>query len=121
MYPPIFAVVAANTAVRALLGVSPVRFYPFGEADPVPPYPYAVWQTVYGSPQNYVNQAPDVDSFGVQIDVYARDASGAREVATAIRDAIESSAHVTAYNGEFRDPVTRSYRVSFTADWIVNR
>lgn len=32
MYAPIFAVCAADPAVTALLGTSPVRIYPFGEA-----------------------------------------------------------------------------------------
>ena len=121
MYPPIFQVVDASVAVQALLGPSPVRFGPFGEADPQPELPYAVWQTVYGSPDNYISGAPDTDRFGTQIDVFAREAVDARDVAKAIRDAIEPHAHITAFNGESRDPVTRSYRYSLTADWIVNR
>lgn len=121
MYPPIFNVISASAPVTALLGVSPVRFWPFGEAPPDPVLPYAVWQTVYGTPQNYVSDLPDVDSYGVQVDVYANEATAARLAARAIRDAIEPVAHISAYNGEFRDPVTRKYRYSFTADWFVNR
>lgn len=121
MFPPIFQVVDSSAAVQALLGPSPVRFSPFGEADPQPELPYAVWQTAYGSPDNYISGAPDTDRFGTQIDVYAREASEARDVAKAISDAIEAVAHITALNGESRDPVTRNYRYSFTADFIVNR
>jgi hypothetical protein len=120
MFPPIFATVAANATVQALLGV-PVRFFPFGEADPQPKLPYAVWQTAYGSPLNSISDIPDTDSIGTQIDVYADEATKARDAAKAIRDAIEPAAHVTAINGEFRDPVTRNYRYSFTADWFVTR
>lgn len=121
MFPPIAEVIAGSAAVKALLGSSPIRFWPFGEGDPNPELPYAVWQQVYGSPLNSMSDAPDTDSFGTQIDVYAKEASEARDTAAAISTAIESSAHVVAYNGEFRDPVTRKYRYSFTADWFVSR
>lgn len=121
MYPPVFQVCAADSTVQSVLGTDPTRLWPFGEADPAPDYPYAVWQIVTGTPQNYLGQPPDVDSFGVQIDVYAKTADDARAVAHALRSAIETSAYVTAYIGEFRDTITRNYRYSFAADWIVPR
>lgn len=121
MFPPVFQVCAGDSSVQALLGTAPTRLWPFGEADPVPPYPYAVWQIISGGPQNYLGQTPDMDVFGVQLDVYAKSAADAREVAQALRTAIETSAHVTAYIGEFRDTITRSYRYSFSADWFVPR
>ena len=55
------------------------------------------------------------------MDVYARTWSSAREVYRALRDAIEAGAYVAAFNGEMRDPETKSYRVSFTVDWITAR
>lgn len=121
MNPPVFQVVASNPAVQALLGIDPTRLWPFGEGDPNPELPYAVWQTVYGSPQNYLAQVPDVDTWGTQIDVFAAEGTEARDAARAIRDVVELSAYVVAYNGESRDAVTRNYRYSFTVDWIVNR
>jgi hypothetical protein len=121
MYPPLFQVCAADSDVQTLLGVGPTRLWPFGEADPSPTYPYAVWQTIAGSPQNYLGQTPDVDFFGLQIDVYARTAEDARAVARALRGAIEPVAYVTAYIGEFRDTITRNFRYSFSVDWIVQR
>jgi hypothetical protein len=120
-YPPVYAVCAADSSVQSLLGTAPTRFWPFGEANPAPEYPYAVWQLVTGTPQNYLGQAPDMDSFGIQIDVYAESATSAREVAHALRSAIEAVAYVTAYIGEFRDTITRSFRYSFSADWLVPR
>jgi hypothetical protein len=125
MYPPIFNAVNVS-AVRALLktGSAPLRFYLFGMAPQDVAYPYAVWQTVGGSPENYVNQVPDIDSFSTQIDVYATPSQGpsvARSVAEAIRDAIEPSSHVTSWRGERVDPDTKNWRVSFDADWFVPR
>lgn len=121
MYPPLFQVCAADSTVQSLLGVNPTRLWPFGEADPAPAYPYAVWQIIAGSPENYLGQTPDTDVFGVQIDVYAQTAEDARAVARALRNAIEPNAYVTAYIGEFRDLITRTYRYSFSVDWIVHR
>lgn len=125
MYPPIFSTVNV-AAVQALLQTAPgpLRFYLFGEAPQNTPLPYAVWQTRGGSPENYLNQVPDMDLFSIQIDVYASPAQGpsrARSVARALRDAIEPVAHIVAWRGESVDPETRNYRSSFDVDWWVRR
>ncbi|EPN30837.1 hypothetical protein A245_45243, partial [Pseudomonas syringae pv. actinidiae ICMP 19096] len=52
MAAPIFAVCAADPAVQALLGTSPTRLYPFGEAPEGVAKPYAVWQVIGGNPEN---------------------------------------------------------------------
>jgi hypothetical protein len=119
-YPPLHVECASDTSVLALLG-SPPRLYPFGEAREAPVYPYVVWQTVYGQPENYLGQLPDADSFGTQIDVYAKTWSSARNVAAAVQAAIEPVAYVTAYHGEMKDIEAKSFRISFTVEWIVNR
>lgn len=121
MFPPIFTTVAADATVQSLLGVSPTRFYPFGESPTSKDYPYCVWQTISGQPQNFVSQTPDMDLYSVQVDVFAKSADGVRAVALALRDAIEPSAHITAWRGEERDPDTRSFRISFDVDWFVSR
>lgn len=121
MYPPVFTTCTANGSVTALLGSSPCRIYPFGEAPQNVTLPYAVWQLVSGVPENYLSGRPDMDSFTVQIDVYADTASDAREVAEAIRDAIEAACHVVGWYGEGRDRDTDHYRISFGSDWFVER
>ena len=118
MYPPIYLVCMTDPGVQALLGD---RLYPFGEAEQDETRPYAVWQVIYGAPENYLGHLPDVDRFGTQIDVYAATVSSAHAVAEALFAAIEPVAHVVAYNGEFREVETRDYRYSFTVDWIKNR
>lgn len=117
MFPPIFETLAAETSVTGYFGVNPVRVFPFGEADQKTERPYAVWQVVSGSPENYLAGAADLDQFTLQIDVYARDATMARLSAKAIRDALTNQAYLTSFNGEFRDSVTRDYRYSFNVDW----
>jgi hypothetical protein len=124
VYPPIYPAVASSPACVALLksGTGPIRFYQFGINEEQPQtYPYAVWQRVGGLPENYLGQTPDIDSFTVQVDVYAKSADQARTVATALRDAIEPVAHVTGWFGESRDPDTKNYRFTFQTDWWTPR
>jgi hypothetical protein len=121
MYPPIFEIVAADSDVQTNLGASPTRFYPFGEAPPNVIKPYAVWQFVTGIPENYISEVPDTDTMSIQIDAFAESASQVRDVAQALRDAIEPHAHVVSWRGESRDPDTRNFRISFDVDWIVSR
>ena len=117
----IFPTCAADPAVTALLGTSPVRLFPFGMAPAGVAKPYAVWQQVGGSPENYLMGVPDIDSVTLQVDVYATTTSSAKAVAAALRDAIEPVAHVVAWRGESRDTETGNYRVSFDVDWFVPR
>ncbi|MBD1553633.1 DUF3168 domain-containing protein [Pseudomonas typographi] len=121
MYPPIFDVCARSPAVTALLGESPTRLYPFGEAPEGVSKPYAVWQTIGGEPDNYLADRPDSDRFGLQIDVYGTSATQTRNVAKTLRDAIELKAYVIRWNGEFYDATTKTYRYSFDVDWWVTR
>ena len=122
MYAPIFEVCSSDTSIQSLLGDGPtLRLYPFGQALQDEKRPYAVWRTIYGSPENYLGTAADCDSCGLLVDVYARTATSAREVAAALFAVIELHAYITEYSGEARDPETQDYRYSFTVDWIKNR
>lgn len=121
MYPPVFALAAADTAVKALLGEDPVRLFPFGKAPQRTPIPYAVWQTVSGSPANYLGNVPDADSYRVQVDVYGTSAEQVRNVAEALRDAYETSAYIVRWGGETIDNATEHDRYSFDVDFIVQR
>lgn len=121
MMPPIFPIVAASVAVQSVLGTAPVRFYPFGAAPQDVVLPYAVWQVVGGEPENYLGNLPDVDSFTLQIDVYADEIDIATTATTALRDAIEPHAHITLWLGTTRDPATGRWRTTFRLDWIVQR
>lgn len=121
MYPNIFALAAANSAVRAALGTAPVRFFPFGEAPEGVAYPYAVWRTISGNPENYLGDAPNIDTWLLQVDVYAATASTARSAAQALRDVIETTAYIVSWRGEDRDPVTKRYHYGFDVEWMQSR
>lgn len=120
--PPIFNVLQASADVRALLG-NPVRVYSFGQAEASPNLakPYVVWQTIGGIPENYLGDRPEVDTWNLQIDIWADDARTARTVAEKVLQAIELECHVTSFKGEDRDPSTGDFRFSFDVDWIVYR
>lgn len=122
-YPPIFQLAAASPAVTALLGTNQTRLFLFGRATQGTTKPYAVWQTIYGNPENYINQRPDIDNWGTQVDVYASTAAQSRQVAKALMDAWEGAAHVVQYNGDFQVENTEPavYRFSFTVEWYTNR
>ena len=63
MYAPIFEVCSSDTSLQSLLGDGPtLRLYPFGQALQDEKRPYAVWRTIYGSPENYLGTPSDCDS-----------------------------------------------------------
>src|SRR5690606_39848770 len=64
--PPIFRLCAAAAGVKALLGTAPVRLFLFGEAPEGVQKPYAVWQVVGGSPENYLAGRPDAEQHSLR-------------------------------------------------------
>lgn len=120
-FAPIFATLKAASAVTALIGSSPCRCYPHGEAPQAVTAPYVVFQQVGGGPENYLNQAPDIDGATTQIDAYASTVESARAVAVACRNALQAIGHVVSVRELGRDPITNHYRVSFDVDCYVNR
>lgn len=122
MIPPVYDLAFASTAVKALLGTSPIRVFPFGiNRQQPPPLPYAVWQTIGGGAGNYLGEVPDADSYTVQVDVYAEKADDTTVVAEALRDAFEPSAYIRRWGNTSRDAITGHYRYSFDVDFITVR
>jgi len=122
MYPPIFQIVSSNQAVTTLLkkdGI--VRFFQFGRAPQGVEYPYAVWQIVSGVPENCLGDVPIIDSFVVQVDVYATTEASARDVAKALRGALEKRAYITRWGGESIDDNTQMRRISFDVSFYTDR
>lgn len=126
MYPPIFPLINASSAVKALIGSNPVRFYQWGKAPQNVTKPYAVWRIASGDPENFINERPKTDNFTVQVDIYESPSNKngtekVRSIAAAIRDAIEEDCYITSWLGESRDPDTQNFHFAFQCDWIVNR
>ncbi len=124
-FAPIFATLRSSASVTVLLGSSPCRVWPQGEspAKGAPGYaePYATYQQITGTPENYLGTTPDADGSTTQIDVYAKTAKDAKAVAIAIRDAIEPHAYLGAIREMGKDDATNLSRVSLDVDWITHR
>jgi hypothetical protein len=118
MLPPIYTILSSNTAVAA---IAADRIYPHGEAPQNVERPYVTWFLVSGLPENELDGLPDVDRCAVQIDCWADDGTGAVQLASAVRDAIEPHAHVTniALNG--KEPETGLYRFAIQTDYWLSR
>jgi hypothetical protein len=121
MMPPVFELLNASSAVQALLGSSPLRVFPFGEAPEKTPYPYVTYQIIIGEPQNHLNQLPKNDKLGTQIDIWGDTADSALDVASVVRDALEPHAHMIGTGSTTRDPDTKSYRVRLDFDFFKER
>jgi len=125
VFPPLFATLFASTAVKALFGSAPLRVYAFGDAPAKGAVgyatPYAIFQGVYGSPENNLTTVPNMDQFGVQLDIYALTLTDARNGAKAIRNALEPVAYVTSWDGETRDTETQLFRYTFTVSFLTPR
>lgn len=121
MYPVFFPTLAATSAVTTLLGSSPTRVYPHGEAPQGVAAPYVTHQLVLGQPENYLGDTADMDSFRVQFNCYGATATAARNAAKVIREALESTAYVVSLNGTTRDPETNNYSYSFDMEFLAVR
>lgn len=122
MFPPLFQTLNASAAVTALLGSGKsMRVYAAGKAPQNAQKPYLTWQTINGAPENYLGDAPDGDSFSLQLDVYASKREDAIAITKEVRDVVEQVAHITAWLGEGNEVDTELYRVSFQLDWFTDR
>ena len=122
MHPPVWDIASLDADVQSYLGADPVRLFPFGAAPDRITLPYAVWQTISGLPEDYITNAPDLDLFVVQIDVYANSPTEARAVGKALRDALEAGkASVSAYRGETKELKTERFRCSFDMSFLTPR
>ncbi len=125
MFPPLFATLFANSPVKSVFGSAPLRAYAFGDAPAKGgtgyQVPYAVFQTIIGSPENYLSQVPDLDAWRVQVDVYAVSLTAARNGAKLIRDALEPVAYVASFNLETRDEATELFRYSMDVSFQTSR
>ncbi|WP_460640109.1 DUF3168 domain-containing protein [Larkinella harenae] len=121
MIPKLFPVLLASPPVTALLGLNPLRVFPWGEAPQNVAYPYATYGVFNGVPENYMDQVPDLDRLGTQVDVWAKTSESCQQSAVAIRNALEPIGHMTSISNMERDPQTKSYRLRLEFDFYTTR
>lgn len=120
MFSPAIDLARASAGVMAVFGV-PERISAFGDAPQAGAKPYAVFQTIIGGPENYINQNPDADSIGDQVDVYADSMKAAKAGAVALVEAFQGHGHITSALATSRELDTKLWRVTFTVEFKTSR
>lgn len=113
--PPVFTILAATSAVTAIVGTNPVRVFPAGDIPQGQLLPAVAWQGIGGLPYNLLSDRPPADHQRVQIDCWAHEFGVADNLANEVRYALELSGYLVSLNGSDYDPETKRFRVSF--DW----
>lgn len=123
IYPRIFEMISDDPLIRGKFGRNPVRIYPFGYAPQNVSSlgPYAVWQTIGGTPANTLACPPTADDWSVQVDVYSPDVKIAREACATLVEALQEKCWITNWRGESRDFETKSFRISFDIQVLQKR
>lgn len=121
MIPPVFTILNASSAVKALLGTSPLRVFPWGEAPEGSAKPYATYIVFNATPENTLGEVPEDDMMHTQIDVWGETLSSCITVAEAIRDALEPYGHMVAFSAMPPDTETKLYRQRMDFDFITDR
>lgn len=121
IFPNVFALVKASSAVTSIIGSAPCRCYE-GTAPQDVARPYVVVTNAGGAPENYLEGLPGIDSYRMQMDAFAESASDVRSLATALRNAIEPSAHMIGTPlGPIFESDTKLFRVMLEFDFWIRR
>ena len=121
MIPPVFSILNASSAVKALLGTSPLRVFPWGEAPQTTKKPYATYIVYNGQPENTHGESPEMDALSTQVDVWAESVSSCASVAEAIRDELEPYAHMTNFSSAAPEEETGLFRQRMDFDFFETR
>ena len=117
MNPNIFALLNASNSVKALLGASPLRVFPWGRAPQNVQKPYAVYAVYSATPENYLGSPPDIDNKGTQVNIYAETSASLEACFDAIRNALEPHAHMTNFASPDREAETNLYSARMEFDF----
>lgn len=121
MFPPVFTLLVDDSYLSALLGANPFRVFPFGNAPQNVEKPYVTYTVYDGTPVNSLGDAPDRDTLHTQIDVWAEDGTESTDIAKAIRDLLETHAHMTSFTAEPPEETTGLYRCRMDFDFLTAR
>lgn len=121
MIPSLFTILNDNNTVKGLLGSSPLRVFPWGEAPPNVTKPYATYGVFSGNPVNTMGETPQIDIDGTQVDVWGLTGSSVLSVANAIRNALQTYAHMTSYENSGRDEETKLFHCRMDFDFFTSR
>lgn len=120
MLPPIFGLLKAAPAVTAIIGDPPAAFR-HGQAPQGTSAPYVTYFVVDGVPENVLDGTPPHDRMVMQVDCFHATDARVEALATAVRDALEASAHMTGIVINQREPDTGLYRIGLQFDFLIDR
>lgn len=113
--PSLASIVAGSAAVKAIIGTSPVRFYPLGAAPENVQAPYVTQRAIDVVPENTLSELPKVDSSRVQLSCWSDNTgtgpTSVQTLALALRDAIEPFHHILDIRDGGRDFETQRWRI----------
>lgn len=120
MLPDVEAVLIASVAVTAIVAD---RIGGHGEVAQGEVRPYITFFTVIGQPFDQISGPPISDRDTQQIDCWHATEKGIRQLARAVRDALDAAGFHNRIVIDHREPAgaTRLYRIAFQADFITNR
>lgn len=125
MLPNLFPLLAASSAVTAIIGSNPVRFYRHGSAPQGVQAPYVTHRAIDMIPLNTLSDVPRADRSRVQISCWSDNAgtgsAGVETLAKAVRDAIEPRWDVEDFRVLGQDPETMRYRIDLDVLVFVHR
>lgn len=120
MLPLVFPAIS-TTAVKAIVGTSPVRIYNHGQAPENVVLPYITWFVVIGNPQDNISSSPCADIDTVQIDCWSDDRAKVETLASAVRDALDAAGHLNTLIIDTYESDTKLYRIGLQASFIKSR
>lgn len=121
MISNLFEILYADTTCRTVFGYPTMRVFPWGRAPDKVQKPYAVYTTINGTPENYLDTTPDIDNIGTQVNIYADTSSSLASAFNAIREAVEPYAHMTNFATPDLDADTNLYSARMEFDFWKNR
>lgn len=124
--PTPFPILAADAAVTALIGSSPVRCFPHGAAPQGVAYPYVTYTAASIVPINSLdNGGAPADTTLVQISAWGSNTAdgvgSAQAVYAAVRACMERDHDIEAVRDMGRDAETGSYRIDIDVRMFVHR
>lgn len=115
MTPPVVPLLAANAAVTAIIGSSPIRAFPT-EIPQGQAVPAVTWDLVGGLPYNLLEgNPPPCDHIRVTITCWAMDFTTADDLSNKVRTALEPNGYLASFNPNSFDPDTKRFSIGF--DW----
>jgi hypothetical protein len=118
MFPPVYQTLRANATVLAMVGD---RIGAQGWVPQDTTRPYITWFIVIGQPHDTLSEIPQSDFDSVQIDCWHQTEAGVRQLAMAVRDALDVDETLNRVVVNNRDTETKLYRVGIQADFITQR